>query len=142
MAGALNVNALNFEAELRRSFSKIENGISCFLTQAVYTDTAINNTIKAVQTLKVPVFAGIMPLVGYKNALFINNEVPGIQIDEDIIDTFRDKSREECETIGVNISMESINKLYQHVAGFYLMTPLKRTHIVCEIIKRIKEINV
>lgn len=141
IAGALNVNALNFEAELRRAHLKIENGISCFLTQAVYTDTAISNTIKAVHTLKVPVFVGIMPLVGYKNALFINNEVPGIQMNESTIDMFKDKNREESEAIGINISMESINKLYQHASGFYLMTPLKRTHIVCEIIKRIQKTN-
>jgi homocysteine S-methyltransferase len=139
IAGALNVNALNFEAELRRAVTKIENGISFFLTQAIYTENAINNTIKAVNTLKVPVFAGLMPLVGYKNALFINNEVPGIQIDESVIDMFKDKSREEAESIGIKLSMESINKLYPHVSGFYLMTPLKRTHIVFKIINSIRE---
>jgi len=142
IGGALNVNAINFEAELKRSFIKIENGISYFLTQATYTDTAINNIIKATQTLKVPIFAGIMPLVGYKNAQFINNEVPGIEIDENTIELFKDKSREESELIGINLSVESINKLYQHVSGFYLMTPLKRTHVVCELMKRIKEINI
>lgn len=142
IGGALNINALNFEAELKRSFGKIENGISYFLTQAAYTETAINNIKKATETLGVPIFAGIMPLVGYKNALFINNEVPGIKIDEETIEGFRDKSREEAETIGINLSMESIYKLYPHVSGFYLMTPLKRTHVICEIIKKIKEINI
>ncbi len=141
IGGALNVNAINFDAELRRSYTKIENGISYLLTQAVYTDTAINNLIKATQTLTVPIFVGLMPLVGYKNAQFINNEVPGIEIDENTIDMFKDKSREESELIGINLSIESINKLYQHVSGFYLMTPLKRTHVICELIKKIKEIN-
>ncbi len=142
VGGALNINALNFEAELKRSFTKIENGISYFLTQAVYTDAAINNIIKAAQTLNVPIFAGIMPLVGYKNAQFINNEVPGIEIDQNKIDMFKDKSREEAELIGINLSMESINKLYPYVSGFYLMTPLKRTHVVCEIIKKIGDIKI
>jgi methionine synthase / methylenetetrahydrofolate reductase(NADPH) len=142
IGGALNINAINFEAELKRSFIKIENGISYFLTQAAYTDKAVTNIIKATQTLKVPIFAGIMPLVGYKNAQFINNEVPGMEIDENTIDLFKDKSREESEAIGINHSMESINKLYKHVSGFYLMTPLKRTNVICEIIKKIKEINI
>jgi homocysteine S-methyltransferase len=91
--------------------------------------------------MQVPIFAGIMPIVGYKNAQFINNEVPGIDIDENIIDMFKEKNREESELMGINLSMESINKLYPYVSGFYLMTPLKRTHVVCEIIKRIKEIT-
>lgn len=141
IGGALNINARNFEAELKRAITKIENGISYFLTQATYTDTAIDNIIKATQIIKVPIFAGIMPLVGYKNAQFINNEVPGINIDENIIDMFKEKNREDSELLGINLSVESINKLYPYVAGFYLMTPLKRTHVVCEIIKKIKEIT-
>ncbi len=142
IGGALNVNAANFEAELRRSFTKIENGIGYFLTQAVYTETGIYNLIKATKALNVPIFAGIMPLVGYKNAQFINNEVPGIKIDEEIIAMFKDKNREESEIIGINISIDIINKLYEHVSGFYLMTPLRRTHVICELIKKIKEIKV
>lgn len=141
IGGALNVNAVNFEAELRRSSNKIENGIGYFLTQAVYTQTGVENIIKATKTLNVPIFAGIMPLVGYKNAQFINNEVPGIDIDEKIIEMFKDKTREESEEIGINLSMKSINKLYEHVAGFYLMTPLKRTHVICKLIKEIQAIN-
>ncbi len=139
IGGALNVNAPNFEAELRRSAKKLENGISFFLTQATYTQNAVNNVIKAVEVLKVPVFAGIMPIVGYKNAMFINNEVPGIEIDEAIIESFRDKNREESELLGIEHSMECINKLYEYVSGFYIMTPLKRINVVCELIKRIKE---
>jgi homocysteine S-methyltransferase len=141
IGGALNINAINFDVELRRAFNKIKNGISFFLTQAAYTDTAANNIIKATQVLKVPIFAGIMPIVGYKNAQFINNEVPGIEIDENTIEMFKDKSREESESIGINISMEIIKKLYQYVSGFYLMTPLKRTNVVSELIKKIKEIK-
>ncbi len=142
IGGALNVNAPNFEAEMKRAVKKIENGISFFLTQATYTDTAVSNIIKATEVLTVPVFAGIMPLVGYKNAQFINNEVPGITIDEAVINSFRDKSREESELIGIEHSMKCINKLYEYVSGFYIMTPLKRTQVVCELIKRIKEIKV
>ncbi len=139
IGGALNVNAPNFDAELRRSVKKIENGISFFLTQAIYTETAVNNAVKAFEVLKVPVFAGIMPIVGYKNAQFINNEVPGIDIDAATVESFRDKSREESEILGIEHSMKCINKLYEHVSGFYIMTPLKRIHVVCELIKRIKE---
>jgi len=141
IAGALNVNAINFSAELKRAFTKLENGISCFLTQAIYTKTAVENLIKATETLKVPLFAGIMPIVGYKNAQFINNEVPGININEETIEMFRDKSREVAENIGIDICMDIISEIYPYVSGFYLMTPLKRTRVICELIKKIKEIK-
>ncbi|HEX2926997.1 MAG TPA: bifunctional homocysteine S-methyltransferase/methylenetetrahydrofolate reductase [Ruminiclostridium sp.] len=142
IAGALNVNAVNFSAELKRAFTKIENGISCFLTQAIYTEKAVDNLVKAAETLKVPIFAGFMPIVGYRNAQFINNEVPGIDIDEETIERFRDKSREESEKIGMEITMDIVKEVYPHVSGFYLMTPLKRTNVICELIKKIKEIKV
>lgn len=141
IGGALNVNAPNFDAELRRSAKKLENGISFFLTQAIYTEGAVNNTIRAIEELKVPVFAGIMPIVGYKNAQFINNEVPGIEIDEDTVESFRDKDREAAELLGIEHSMKCINKLYEHVSGFYIMTPLKRTQVVCRLIAKIKNIT-
>ncbi len=140
IAGALNVNAVNFGAELKKAFTKIENGISCFLTQAIYTKSAVENLLKAVETLNVPIFAGFMPIVGYKNAQFINNEVPGIDIDAEIIEKFRDKSREESEKLGMEITMDIVEKIYPHVSGFYLMTPLKRTAVICELIKKIKEL--
>lgn len=142
IGGALNVNAVNFEAELRRSHIKIENGISYFLTQAAYTETAINNIIRASEVLKVPVFVGIMPIVSFKNALFINNEVPGIKIEDATIEMFRDKDREEAAELGVELAVNIIEKLYSHVAGFYLMTPLKKTQMICDLIKRIKEIEI
>lgn len=141
IAGALNVNALNFNAELKRAFAKVDNGISCFLTQAIYTKNAVNNLVNAAETLKVPIFAGFMPIVGYRNAQFINNEVPGIDIDEETIERFRDKSREESEQIGMEITMDIIKEIYPYVSGFYLMTPLKRNNVICELIKKIKEIK-
>ncbi|EGD46487.1 methylenetetrahydrofolate reductase [Ruminiclostridium papyrosolvens DSM 2782] len=140
IAGALNVNAVNFGAELKKAFTKIENGISCFLTQAIYTKSAVENLLKAVETLNIPIFAGFMPIVSYKNAQFINNEVPGIDIDAEIIEKFRDKSREESEKLGMEITMDIVEKIYPHVSGFYLMTPLKRTGVICELIKKIKEL--
>lgn len=138
IAGALNVNAVNFDAELRRAYTKLDNGISCFLTQAIYTENAVKNLIRATEELKVPVFAGIMPIVGYKNAQFINNEVPGIEIDDNIVDMFKDKNREEAEKLGLNLSAEIMEKIYDYVSGFYFMTPLKRTNVICELIARIR----
>ncbi|WP_242855596.1 hypothetical protein [Ruminiclostridium josui] len=78
--------------------------------------------------------------MSYRNAQFINNEVPGIDIDIETIEKFRDRSREEAEKLGIEITMDIIKEVYPHVAGFYLMTPLKRTGVICELIKKIKEI--
>ena len=49
--GALNLNARNFEVELRRAVEKLENGMSGFLTQPVLSAQAVENLRKARQTL-------------------------------------------------------------------------------------------
>lgn len=141
LGAAINVNAPNFDAELKRCQAKIENGVDFFLSQPAYTQYAVNNVKKAVETLEVPLFAGIMPLVGYKNALFVHNEIPGIELDEQIVERFRDKDREESEKIGIELAGEIINEIKDLVAGYYLITPLKRTRVICEIIRKIKSDN-
>ena len=93
------------------------------------------------ETLETPVFAGIMPLVGYKNALFVHNEIPGIELDEQIVERFKDKDREEAEKIGIELAGEIISEIKDFVAGYYLITPLKRTRVICEIIRKIKSDN-
>lgn len=138
LGAAVNINAPNFDAELKRCQTKIENGVDFFLSQPAYTKYAVGNLRKTVETVEVPVFAGIMPLVGYKNALFVHNEIPGIELEEQIVERFRDKDREESERIGIELASEIISEIKDFVAGYYLITPLKRTRVICEIIKIIK----
>ena len=89
--GALNLNARNFEVELRRAVEKLENGMSGFLTQPVLSAQAVENLRKARQTLgeRAKILAGIMPVVSQRNAIFMENEINGIHVEEDIIQRLR-----------------------------------------------------
>ena len=80
--GALNLNARNFEVELRRAVEKLENGMSGFLTQPVLSAQAVENLRKARQTLgeRAKILAGIMPVVSQRNAIFMENEINGIHV--------------------------------------------------------------
>lgn len=80
---------------------------------------------------------GILPVAGYKNAAFMNNEVPEIHIPEEFINSIKDKGPEEVYELSVNFSMDIIRKTYQFTDGYYIITPMKRIDLVCEIIKRI-----
>ena len=85
--GALNLNARNFEVELRRAGEKLENGMSGFLTQPVLSEQAVENLRRTRETLgeRAKILAGIMPVVSQRNAIFMENEVNGIHVAEDII---------------------------------------------------------
>ena len=60
-------------------------GVRFFLTQPIYSEDAIENLKLAKQTLSVKILAGFMPIVSYRNAVFLNNEVAGIDIPEKVI---------------------------------------------------------
>lgn len=135
---ALNVNAKNFDVELERAKEKIENGAFGFMTQPVLSAEALENLRKAKAVLNAKIFAGIYPVVSYRNACFMNNEIAGINVSDDICEMYRDKSREEAEDIAVNLSVKIARDAEPFCDGLYIMTPFNRTGLVARIIKEYK----
>ncbi|MEM1483692.1 bifunctional homocysteine S-methyltransferase/methylenetetrahydrofolate reductase [Oscillospiraceae bacterium PP1C4] len=138
IGGALNVNAVNFSAELRRAQIKLERGAKMLLTQPIFSDAAVENFLLAKKTLDCKLLAGILPVAGYKNAVFLINEVSGIEIPESVVQSLRDKSPEEAAEISTAYSVGIINRIYDAADGFYIMTPLKKVNIVRGLIKEIR----
>ncbi len=136
--GALNYSGVNKEAVVARMKSKIEAGVSCFLTQPVYSDEDIERITYLRNETGAKIIAGIMPLVSHKNAVFIQNEMPGIHISDEIMNRYaQDLSREEYEDIAVEVSEDIIKKLDGVAAGYYFMTPFNRYALIQRIINRI-----
>ncbi len=104
--GALNLNARNFDVELRRAVEKLENGMTGFLTQPVLSAQAVENLKKTRETLgeQAKILAGIMPVVSQRNAIFMENEVNGIHVDEAIIQKFEGLDRTAGEELGLEVS--------------------------------------
>ena len=138
VGAALNVNVNNFDKELERAKKKVENGAKFFLTQPIYNDDAVQNFILAAQTLPVPVLAGFMPPAGYKNAVFLHHEVSGITIDEDFIESLKDKTREEVVEISTEYCFILAKKVADYAGGFYLMTPMKRVDLTVRLSEKIR----
>ncbi|MHB1454691.1 MAG: bifunctional homocysteine S-methyltransferase/methylenetetrahydrofolate reductase [Saccharofermentanales bacterium] len=141
IAAALNVNAPSFDAELARALQKQENGADVFLTQPVFSKTAAENIIKARKALRAKLLVGILPVAGYRNALFLNNEVPGIRIPDEFLDRLKDASPEASSQYIIDFGKEIIEMTYDHADGYYLMTPLKKIGLVCEILAVIRTIE-
>ncbi|SHH92081.1 bifunctional homocysteine S-methyltransferase/methylenetetrahydrofolate reductase [Clostridium grantii] len=133
--GALNLNVINKDAEVSRMIKKIDKGATFFLTQPLYDDASIEYLIKLKKEHDVKILAGIMPIVTYKNAQFLNNEVPGISIPDVYLDRFHiNMTKEEAEAVGVNLAVEIANKIKPHVDGLYFITPFNRFEMVMKIV--------
>ena len=139
--GALNLNARNFDVELRRAVEKLENGMTGFLTQPVLSEQAVQNLQQARQTLgpEAKILAGILPVVSQRNAIFMENEVNGIHVDAAIIDRFAGLDRAAGEELGIEISVQAAKAALPYADGFYLMTPFNRVALMERLLARLKE---
>ena len=139
--GALNLNARNFDVELRRAQEKLENGMSGFLTQPVLSAQAVENLKKTREALgsRVKILAGIMPVVSQRNAIFMENEVNGIHVDAEIIERFAGLDRAQGEELGLEVSVKAAQAAAPYADGFYLMTPFNRIALMERLIARLKE---
>ncbi|MDP4178061.1 MAG: bifunctional homocysteine S-methyltransferase/methylenetetrahydrofolate reductase [Bacillota bacterium] len=139
IGGALNLNVRNKDIEMSRLYKKIEHGSSFFLTQPIFSDDTTFYLSKLDKTRNFKILAGIMPIVSYKNAQFLNNEIPGIQISEEYINRFNiEMTREEAEKEGIKLSVEIAEKVKTNVDGLYFITPFNRVSMIIKIIKELK----
>lgn len=139
--GALNLNARNFDVELRRAKEKLENGMSGFLTQPVLSAQAVENLKKSRETLGAgaKILAGIMPVVSQRNAIFMENEINGIHVEDWIIEKFAGLERAQGEELGLAISLEMAKAALPYADGLYLMTPFNRVALMERLIGRLKQ---
>ena len=138
--GALNYHGANPDAIIRRMEKKMEAGCEYFLTQPIYSDEDVERIAYIRDALggRAKICCGIMPLVSYKNAMFLHNEMAGINIPEEILAKYDpDMSREAAQAVAVEISLELAGKLSDIADAYYFMTPFNRADLICQIISGI-----
>lgn len=138
IGAALNVNAQNFDAELKRAIKKKENGAGFFLTQSVFSEKSIENLKAARHELKLKILGGILPIVSHRNALFIKSEVVGMDIPDEVVCLYEGKSKEDCIKISVELCTNIARQISDITDGFYIMTPLKRAELSAHIVRQLK----
>ena len=110
-----------------------------FLTQPVYSKEDMERIAYIKEKTGAKIMCGIMPLVSYKNAMFMANEMPGIRIPEDIIGRYQpEMTREEAEETGIALAAEIADQMKEIADGYYFMTPFNRAGMIAEIIKKVK----
>ncbi|NUN10405.1 MAG: bifunctional homocysteine S-methyltransferase/methylenetetrahydrofolate reductase [Ignavibacteriaceae bacterium] len=136
----VNPGAINLDEEIRRLDWKIEAGAEYMITQPVFDIRILENFIKRIEYVNIPLICGIWPLVSYRNAEFMNNEVPGASVPIDIMERMRKtNTKEEGFNEGVTIAKETFEYIKGSVAGVQLAAPLGRIDAVFKILG--KEVN-
>ena len=113
---------------------KVKAGASFFQTQAVYSPDVFASFMKAVRPYHVKVLAGILLLRNAKMAEFMNANIPGMAVPQDMIDALR-KAGDKSEDVGVEIAVQTINAVRQHCDGVHIMA-IKGIHRIGEILTK------
>lgn len=133
--GAINQNRPNISIEIDRIKKKMAAGAEFFLTQPVFGTEQADIVRHIKEETGALLLVGIMPLVSRRNAIFMKNEMTGIQIPDDIIDRYQEQmTREEGEACGIAIAKEIMAYTDNFADGYYFSFPFNRVHMLKQIL--------
>lgn len=119
----------DLDRETERMSKKIEAGADFFQTQVVYDAKRAISFIEKAKKLNKPILIGVMPLKSVKMARFMNKNVEGIDVPEEVI------SRMENEGVsGIEITCDFIKQIVNYADGIHIMAmgDIKGTNNIIE----------
>jgi len=131
-----NPGAIIPQTELSRFTWKVKAGAEFAITQPVFDVELLFHFLKETAPFRIPIIAGIWPLVSLRNAEFMNNEVPGTKVPEPIMERMRkaDKKGKALEE-GINIARETIACIRSQVQGIQVSVPFGKIRHPIEVLK-------
>jgi methionine synthase I (cobalamin-dependent) len=139
LATGLEPGAADLDKEIQRLERKKAAGAEMVMTQPIFQTDLLEEVLRRIAHLELPVLVGVLPLVSYKNAEFLHNEVPGMQIPEAIRERMRKTpGGEAARKEGVKIAREMLFAVRERVQGAYLMPPLGRYELALQVLDGLK----
>ena len=132
----VNPVAVDLEREISRFIYKVEAGAEFAITQPIFDLVAFRAFLARIQSHRIPILAGIWPLASYRNAEFMNNEVPGVVIPEDIMRRmYLAEERGEGRSEGVQIAREMVIALQDEIQGIQVSAPFGRIELALQVVE-------
>jgi methionine synthase I (cobalamin-dependent)/5,10-methylenetetrahydrofolate reductase len=138
----VNPGALNLEHEIRRFEWKVEAGAQFAITQPVFDVDQLYEFLRRIEHVRIPIIAGIWPLVSYRNAEFLHNEVPGVRVTPEIMERMRkasEKGKEAAREEGLKIAQESLREIRDIVQGVQVSAPFGNVRYALEVFSVLPE---
>jgi homocysteine S-methyltransferase len=128
--------AMDYQGELKKLARKVQAGAELVMTQPVYEPAVLERFLRDVEPLGVPVMVGLCPLISYRNAEFLHNEVPGMQIPDAIRERMRKAGTgEPARREGVRIAREMLSAVRDRVDGAYVMPQREYYESAVEVVE-------
>ncbi|HSE48108.1 MAG TPA: bifunctional homocysteine S-methyltransferase/methylenetetrahydrofolate reductase [Terriglobales bacterium] len=125
----------NMDEEVRRFEYKVEAGADYAVTQPVFDVAMLESFLKRVEHHKIPVLAGIWPLVSVRNAEFMKNELR-VSVPDAIVERMaRCKDAEAAREEGIAIAREMLTRIRGVVQGAQISAPLGRYRAAVDVLE-------
>ena len=134
----VNPAAIDPAHELRRFEWKVEAGAEYAITQPVFDVDQLERFLESIQHVRIPIIAGIWPLVSVRNAEFLANEVPGVSVPDAIITRMRragEKGKEAGLAEGIAIAREMLERVRPSVQGVQVSAPFGRVELALDVFR-------
>ncbi len=134
----VNPAALDIPHEIKRFEWKVEAGAEYAITQPVFDVAQLERFMKKIEHVRIPIIAGIWPLVSVRNAEFLANEVPGVSVPDHIIARMRragETSKEAGVAEGIAIAREMLERVRPLVQGAQVSAPFGKVELALDVFK-------
>jgi 5,10-methylenetetrahydrofolate reductase len=123
---------------MRRFYWKVEAGAEYAITQPVFDAAQLFRFLDHIERegLRIPIIAGIWPLVSARNAEFLANEVPGVIVPEAVIERMRRASalgKEEGVEEGIRIAQEMLAEALPRIQGVQVSAPFGKVPLALRV---------
>ncbi len=136
VGAAANPGSSDLNSEIERVKQKIRAGADFIITQPVFSVDKFIAFKKRLNEPSTPIIAGLMEVKDLRYADFLENEVPGFSIPEEIFVKFRDSDTEDT---GADIAVELGRELKKSADGIYFVSSSGKTKKIVDILKRIMD---
>jgi homocysteine S-methyltransferase len=132
----VNPAAIDPAYELRRFEWKVDAGAEFAITQPVFDVEQLERFLGSIAHVRIPVIAGIWPLVSARNAEFLANEVPGVVVPDAVIARMRkasEQSKEHALAEGIAIAREMLERVRGAVQGVQVSAPFGKVELALDV---------
>jgi len=139
---AVNPNVDNFTPQINHLKNKINSGARFTMTQPLFEKEKVDNFIEKVLNFDIKIFIGVFPILSFRIAEYLHNEVPGISIPEKLRTLLKQESDPERQKIkGIEYTKELVKGIIDNkrVDGLYLIAPHSDPFVLSDLVNFIRK---
>lgn len=134
---AANPGVSDIENELRRFAYKVEAGAEYAITRPVFDLRLLEEFLERIREHRIPVIAGIWPLVSLRNAEFLKNDLRFSMPEEIMLRMAQAETPEAAREEGIRIAQEMLQAVRPYVDGVQVSAPFGHSEVAAEVIARV-----